>query len=109
MSLQSKLKCRWLRQYVAGLERDSLEAKDYWHMARSLSWRMHHTKQLLRALSVGACDWTTLQQALDGMPVCRQIEDDLFDYQERLTELTEAAADGEMTPEEYESAVEELA
>lgn len=109
ITLHDKLKRRWLMQYMTGLDADSLTPADHWHMARCLSWRFHHVKRMTAAVTAGLCDRRAVRQMVDSMPVCRQIEDDLFDYQERLTELTEDAAAGDITPEEYESAVEELA
>lgn len=109
ITLHDKLKRRWLTQYMTGLDADNLTPADHFHMARCLSWRFHHVKRMTAAVTAGLCDRQTLRQMVDTMPVCRQIEDDLFDYQERLTELTEDVAEGNITPEEYETAVEELA
>lgn len=108
-TLHDKLKRRWMGEYMTGVEAESLMAGHYHQIARGVAWRNRHINALIKAVAAGMHSQDDLRLACDSFVVCRQIEDDLTDYQDRLTELTEQAANGEITPEEYESQVEELA
>jgi hypothetical protein len=109
-SLHTKLKRRLIAQYLIDVGgKDNMQPADWHRLGRGIIWRLRMVDNMAAMARRGQLDRQQFAQQLQAVSIRRQIEDDLTVYQEQLDELTEDLRDGEITEEEYESRVEELA
>lgn len=109
-TLHTKLKRRLIAQYMidaGGIER--MTQRDWHLLGQGIAWRLRMVDRLAATVSRGALDRQQFVGQVQAVAIRRQIEDDLTIYQEQLDELTEELRDGDITEEEYESRVEEMA
>lgn len=109
-SLHTKLKRRLIAQYLIDAGgKDNMQPADWLRLGRGIAWRLRMVDGLAGMVQRGDMGRQQFAEQVQAVSIRRQIEDDLTVYQEQLDELTEDLRDGEITEEEYDSRVEELA